>query len=499
MPKNSNYGNYSSSDSPKRAAAYIRVSTDDQLELSPDSQLKEIRAFAERNGYAIDDEYIFHDDGISGTSAKRRPAFMEMIATAKKKPKPFDAIIVWKFSRFARSREDSIVFKSMLKKLGISVVSVSEPITDDKMSIIVEGLIESMDEYYSANLSEEVKRGMLEKFSRKQAMSAAPYGYRLENKKFVPEIAEAEVVREVFNRFVNGETVWGISKDLKARGIKTKRGNITEPRTIHYYLNNPVYIGSIRYTLDGGGSRQRYLDGNYMLQENCHEPIISKELWDEAQKLIKKNREIYGKSTKPVSYHEYALKGIVKCSACEHNLTYCSSKDAPRVQCPMYQHNKCNTSSSVRLDLLNEALLSSLRDALQNKNLNVDVSADTSAKSSREIQLEAEVKRETARLARMKEAYLNGVDSLEEYKENKATQAKIISKLEKELKKITSPLSEKEKQAKIKQVKTKIKTAIDALQSTAISENEKNALLKTFISKALYDSATKTLTVYYYA
>lgn len=499
MPKNTNYGNYSHSDSAKRAAAYIRVSTDDQLELSPDSQLKEIRAYADRNGYTIADEYIFHDDGISGTSAKRRPAFMEMIATAKKKPKPFDAIIVWKFSRFARSREDSIVFKSMLKKLGISVISVSEPITDDKMSIIVEGLIESMDEYYSANLSEEVKRGMLEKFSRKQAMSAAPYGYRLENKKYVPEPAEAEIIKEVFTRFVNGETVWGISKDLKARGIKTKRGNITEPRTIHYYLDNPVYIGSIRYTLDGGGSRQRYLDGNYMIQEDCHEPIISKDLWNEAQKLIKKNREIYGKSTKPVSYHEYALKGIVKCASCEHNLTYCSSKDAPRVQCPLYVHNKCDSSSSVRLDRLNEALLMHLQEALKDKNLNIDISADASAKSSREIQLEAEIKRETSRLARMKEAYLNGADTIEEYKENKSAQTKIISRLEKELKKLSSPPSDKEKQEKIKQVKTKIKTAIDALQSTAISETEKNALLKTFISKALYDSKTKTLTVYYYA
>ena len=99
----------------------------------------------------------------------------------------------------------------------------------------------------------------------------------------------------------------------------------------------------------------------------------------------------------------------------------------------------------------------------------------------------------------MKEAYLNGVDSIEEYKENKSAQTKIISRLEKELKKLKSPPSDKENQEKIKQVKTKIKTAIDALQSTAISETEKNALLKTFISKALYDSKTKTLTVYYYA
>lgn len=82
---------------------------------------------------------------------------MRMIATAKKNPKPFDAILVWKFSRFARNRQDSIVYKSMLRKeLGIDVISVSEYIGDDKMSIITEAIIEAMDEYYSVNLAEEV-------------------------------------------------------------------------------------------------------------------------------------------------------------------------------------------------------------------------------------------------------------------------------------------------------------------------------------------------------
>ncbi len=500
MQKSINYGNFSTAEEKiKRAAAYIRVSTDDQLELSPDSQLKEIRAFAARNGYSLDEDYVFHDDGISGTSAKRRPAFMAMIATAKKKPKQFDAIIVWKFSRFARSREDSIVFKSMLKKLGISVVSVSEPIADDKMSIIVEGLIESMDEYYSANLSEEVKRGMLEKFSRKQAMSSAPFGYRFENKKYIPEPAEAEIIKEIFTRFTNGESAWAISKDLNARGIKTKRGNLTERRTVQYYLENPVYIGCIRYTLEGGGSRQRYVDGNFMLQEDCHEPIISRELWDKAQKIIKKNKETYGNSVRTVSFHDYALKGIVKCAACGHNLTFCSHRDAPRVQCPMYLHNKCDSSSSVRLDKLNEALLYHLQAALKDESLKVDMTTNSVAKSSRQTQLEAELKRETSRLARMKEAYLNGVDTIEEYKENKTAQMSIISRLNKELEKLTAPLSEKEKAEKLRSVKEKIKSAIDALQSTAISEVEKNALLKTFISKALYDSKTKTLTIFYYA
>lgn len=86
----------------KIAAAYVRVSTEEQTELSPDSQVKLIREYAKKNGYIVPKEFIFHDDGISGRSTAKRQGFNQMIGTAKLKPKPFDAILLWKFSRFAR-------------------------------------------------------------------------------------------------------------------------------------------------------------------------------------------------------------------------------------------------------------------------------------------------------------------------------------------------------------------------------------------------------------
>lgn len=86
----------------KIAAAYIRVSTDDQLEYSPDSQLVQIRRYAKANGFTLPEEYIFiEEEGRSGRYSVKRPEFLQMISTAKKKPKPFDAILVWKYSRFA--------------------------------------------------------------------------------------------------------------------------------------------------------------------------------------------------------------------------------------------------------------------------------------------------------------------------------------------------------------------------------------------------------------
>ena len=163
-------------------AAYIRVSTDDQVEYSPASQLVEIRKYARAHDILVPDEYIFVDEGISGRTTNKRPEFNRMIGTAKVKPKPFDVILLWKFSRFARSREDSILYKSMLRRdLGIEVVSISEPIGDDKMSIIIEAMIEAMDEYYSINLAEEVRRGMTQRAKQGRPNTYAPIGYRMQD------------------------------------------------------------------------------------------------------------------------------------------------------------------------------------------------------------------------------------------------------------------------------------------------------------------------------
>ena len=166
----------------KTAAAYIRVSTEDQTEYSPASQLEKICEYAKRNDYIIPDEYIYVDEGISGRHTQKRTGFNSMISTAKQKPKPFDAILLWKFSRFARNREDSIVYKSMLRKqCGIDVISVSENIGDNKMSLLTEAMIEAMDEYYSVNLSEEVRRGMKEKAKRGEAVTVPSFGYCIRN------------------------------------------------------------------------------------------------------------------------------------------------------------------------------------------------------------------------------------------------------------------------------------------------------------------------------
>ena len=130
----------------KFAAAYIRVSTDDQLEFSLDAQIKALKEYAKRNDMIILKEHIYADEGISGKRADKRPAFMKMIATSKKKPRPFEVILVHKFDRFARSREDSVVYKSMLKReSGIRVISITEQMEDDIYWCIMNNIITTFE------------------------------------------------------------------------------------------------------------------------------------------------------------------------------------------------------------------------------------------------------------------------------------------------------------------------------------------------------------------
>ena len=145
----------------KTAAIYIRVSTDDQTEHSPESQLNEIKKYAARNNLVIDPNHIYTDAGISGRKASKRPEFQRMISAAKAAPSPFDVILVWKFSRFARNQEESIVYKSLLRRdCGVEVISISEDIGDNIFGSLIERNIEWFDEFYSIQLSSEVRTKM---------------------------------------------------------------------------------------------------------------------------------------------------------------------------------------------------------------------------------------------------------------------------------------------------------------------------------------------------
>ena len=132
------------------AALYARVSSDRQdVDLSVSAQLRALKEYAKANGYSIAREYI--DEAESGLVADR-PQFREMIEEGSKSNAPFQVILVWKFSRFTRKREHAVAFKSMLRRKGIRVVSITEQAEDNATGRLLEGIIESVDEFYSENL-----------------------------------------------------------------------------------------------------------------------------------------------------------------------------------------------------------------------------------------------------------------------------------------------------------------------------------------------------------
>ena len=300
----------------KVACAYIRVSTDKQEELSPDAQKRLLIDYAKKHNMSLLAENIYIDNGISGKKADKRPEFMKMISLAKSKEHPFDIILVWKFSRFARNQEESIVYKSLLKKNNVEVVSISEPLIDGPFGSLIERIIEWMDEYYSIRLSGEVLRGMTEKALRGGYQSSLPLGYKMNKDTGIPYIYEPEaiIVRKIFKDYIAGHSYLEIARELNALGYKTKRGAAFEGRTVEYILSNPFYYGAIRW------NRQKHDDhtikdiSEWIIVTSKHPAIIDKETWDEVQHLMALRSRPY--KARAAGHMKHWLGGIVKCSNC---------------------------------------------------------------------------------------------------------------------------------------------------------------------------------------
>ena len=397
---------------PRIAAAYVRVSTDDQMELSPDSQMEKIREYAVKNGLLLLSEYIFHDDGISGRAAEKRPGFQQMIATAKDPSHPFDVIIVWKFSRFARNQEESIFYKSILRsKCKVDVVSVSEPLIAGPFGSLIERIIEWMDEFYSVRLAEEVKRSMTVNAKNGSLQATPSFGYRVENRQLVIVPEEAEIIREIFRRFISGDAMFRIAKDLSARGIRTHRGNPFENRTIDYILNNPVYLGKLRWT-PTGRTRRNFKNEDSIIADALHEPIIDVETWDAAQARCAELKKSYKRYGKPSSERKHWLCGVVRCSACGATLIWANPHF---MKCNNYAHGRCTTTQHIAVEALEESFLAQLQhDLTFAESVACVVQAAKPAHSDQRLQQQRA--RIVSRIDRLRESYLDGVETLETYK-----------------------------------------------------------------------------------
>ena len=484
----------------KIGAAYIRVSDERQDEYSPDSQLKKIREYAAKEGYYIPEEYVFYDDGISGRTAKKRGDFNRMIGMAKEKDHPFETIFVWKFSRFARNQEEAMVYKNLLRKNGTSVISVSEPVPEGPFGSLIERIIEWMDEFYSINLAAEVTRGMTEKASRGEPNTPPPFGYYMKDKKWYPDEEAANIVREVFTRYANGEGMRDIAVDLGKRGIRTKFGGKPENRWIDYMLQNPTYIGMIRWSLDGARAvaKRDYHNENIMTVPGQHEPIISAELWEAVQNRISEQKKKYAKYAKKDQPVAYMLKGLVRCSACGSTLAATGvsnkNKETRSLQCCNYSRASCHTSHSISIPKIEAAFIAGLEQAVGTQTFTITPKAPQKNKDAEAPDYDKLIALEERRLERAREAYLNEIDTIEQYKQNKEQITARIEEL-KEKKNGTEPTETIDTAAYAK----KVAEVVEFIKREDTTPQAKNEALRAIIEKVVYEKAKNNLAIYFHA
>lgn len=472
------------------AAAYIRVSDDRQDEYSPDSQLKLVREFAKKNDFYVPDEFVFYDDGISAKTAKRRPEFNKMISIAKQKNPPFSKIYVWKFSRFARNQEESIVFKSLLRKNGVEVVSISEPLIDGVFGSLVERIIEWMDEYYLIRLSGEVKRGMTEKASRGEVMCGRIFGYDYINKTYQPN-SDSQYIVKIFEDYANGKKERQIARELALMGVRTARGNTPDNRFVNYILHNPVYIGKIRWSTDGrAASKRDYANENIMVVQGSHEPLINEGLWNKVQKMLDENSRKYKKYQRSQQSVEFMLKGLVRCDNCGATLVMQSTK-CPSIQCHNYARGSCGISHSMSISKANRIVIEALENAVSTLDFNIETQDE---KNKTKIDYDKFISAERNKLEKAKEAYFNGVDTVQEYGQNKKEILANIKALEKQKNRKSASATVFDKQ----QYAKKVADVLEIIKNPNTSEQVKNDVLRTVISKIVFNKAEHSLDLFFY-
>jgi DNA invertase Pin-like site-specific DNA recombinase len=284
----------------KKAVIYARYSSHSQRDESIDAQLRECHEYAARNDYIVLEEYC--DRALTGKT-DNRAGFQKMIKDAKNNK--FNYVLVYKLDRFARNRYDSAMYKNALKKHNVKVVSIKENIADSPEGIILESVLEGMAEYYSANLSQNIKRGMTENALQcKYNGSGCPLGFRITpEKNFAVDEMGAKIVNEIFTMYASGKNSAEIINHCNDKGYKTSKGQAFNKNSVSRILTNEKYIGTYRH-------------GDIVI-ENGIPSIVDKVLFDKVQTMFKKNYKTRARGKAQV---DYLLSGKIFCGHCREHM-----------------------------------------------------------------------------------------------------------------------------------------------------------------------------------
>ena len=334
----------------KTAVIYARYSSERQTEQSIEGQLRVCREYAERNSLVVVDEYI--DRAMTGTNDNRK-AFQKMLKDSSKKS--FDIVLVYKLDRFSRNKYETAMHKKTLRDNGVKLVSAMENIPDTPEGIILESLLEGMAEYYSAELSQKVKRGLRETREKGNCTGGyLLYGYKKDGKKIVVDPDKAEIVKYIFSEYVKGTIVEDIIDSLTQKGILNK-GKPFARNTIYNMLTNEKYIGVVRC--------------GDTVYTNIYPRIISDDVFNAIKRRNEENH--YGtRSTEVI----YMLRNRLRCGYCGSTMsaetgTARNGELKRYYKCYGKKHNNGCKKSQIRKELLEQLVVDTMLEVINDNTI----------------------------------------------------------------------------------------------------------------------------------
>lgn len=282
------------------SVVYARYSSHAQNDASIEQQVAECRAYAESHGLTITE--IYADRALSGRSDKR-PEFQKMMRHAD--AGRFQVVLTYKSNRLARNMFDALRYEDRLEKAGVKVVYCKEDFGNNAAGRLALRMMMSINEFYSENMAEDIRRGMRDNAQQCKINGALPLGYRRgEDGRYVIHEAEAEIVREIFRRAASGEALAAIADDLNSRGLRTSHKQPWGRNSFHSILKNERYIGVYKYEdirVEGGIP-----------------PIVDRSTFEQAREKLRRRQEVAGRRRETT---EYLLTGKLYCGHCGEPMT----------------------------------------------------------------------------------------------------------------------------------------------------------------------------------
>ena len=276
---------------------YLRFSSERQREQSIEGQLRDCIAYCKAHHYRIVAIYVDRAT-TARKDVEKRVHFQEMVNDSSSRQ--WEYVVVWKLDRFARNRTDSAMFKFRLRKNGVKVLSATENISDNPEGIILEAVLEGMAEFYSADLSQKITRGMRESALKCHSIGGhVPLGYKIENHKLVIDPATAHIVQEAFQLYANGETIADICRIFNSKGYLTAKGVPFNRSSFKAIFRNERYIGIYKY--------------KDLKIEDGIPAIIDKPLFETVRSRLSENAQAPARGKAKV---DYLLAGKLFCGHC---------------------------------------------------------------------------------------------------------------------------------------------------------------------------------------